>query len=169
MTSVVNQNPANTRETRVTEATRIPMSLPEQKLAVPDMPGYHLHWFRGARTARALQAGYEFVESDEVAVQRSSLADDASRSGSTDLGSRVSVVAGDADPEKGNVERLYLMKIRQEWWEQDQQALEAKNERIAATLRGSGDLEANPHGDTSNRYVPKSGRQANMFTPKRRS
>ena len=68
------QNPANAPQTRVTEATRIPMSLPELKLAVVDIPGYHLHWFRGARVPRALQAGYEYVDSSEVSIQRTGLA-----------------------------------------------------------------------------------------------
>lgn len=161
-------NPSNERASRVTEATRVPMSLPELKLAVPEIPGMHLHWFRGARVARAIQAGYEHVMADEVTIVNTGLADDASRSGNSDLGSRVSVVAGDADPDSGAVERLYLMKIRQEWWEQDQKALEAKNEKIAATLRGSGDIAPNPE-DTSNRYVPDRARQKTMFTPKRRS
>ena len=35
-------NPANPRATRVTEATRRPMSLPQLSLAVPEIPGYYL-------------------------------------------------------------------------------------------------------------------------------
>lgn len=170
MTSIVKAetpSPANVRETRVTEATRVPMSLPELKLYVPDIPGYHLHWFRGARTPRALQAGYEFVDPQEVTLVNSGLADDASRSGNSDLGSRVSVVAGDADPASGSVERLYLMKIRQEWHEQDMAALEAKNETIAAALRGGVDVGSNPHG-TEQRYIPSRGQQSTLFTPKNR-
>lgn len=170
MTSIVKAetpSPANVRETRVTEATRVPMSLPELKLYVPDIPGYHLHWFRGARTARAMQAGYEFVDPLEVTLVNTGLADDASKSGNSDLGSRVSVVAGDADPANGGVERLYLMKIRQEWHEQDMAALEAKNEQIAAAIRGSADATPNPHGNEQ-RYVPSRGKQSTIFTPKQR-
>jgi len=170
MTSIVKAetpSPANARDSRVTEATRIPMSLPELKLHVPDIPGYHLHWFRGARTARALQAGYEFVDPLEVTLVNTGLADDANKSGNSDLGSRVSVVAGDADPTSGGVERLYLMKIRQEWHDQDMAALEAKNETIAAALRGSQDVGANPHG-SEQRYVPARGKQSTLFTPKHR-
>lgn len=170
MTSIVQAetpSPANQRETRVTEATRIPMSLPELKLYVPDIPGYHLHWFRGARVGRAQQAGYEFVDPLEVTITNTSLADDASKSGNSDLGSRVSVVAGDADPANGSVERLYLMKIRQEWHEKDMAALEAKNEQIAAALRGNGDVAPNPYGNEQ-RYIPSRGKQSNLFTPKQR-
>lgn len=153
------------------ERTRIPMSLPQQKLSVPDIPGYHLHWMNGnpARIQAALQAGYEFVDQDEVTVNNLGLADDAGSSGSTDMGSRVSVLAGSGVDTTGQAERLYLMKIKQEWWEEDQRVLEDRNEQIATTLRGGSDVGGNPNG-SENRYIPEAHRKnvAELFTRKSR-
>jgi hypothetical protein len=85
------------------------------------------------------------------------------------MGSRVSVVAGNDTGEDGKEQRLYLMKIPLEFWEEDQAALEAKNEQIAATIRGGQDTSSNPNGSES-RYIPEASRRnmANLFTPKRR-
>lgn len=155
-------NPANTPETRVTEATRIPMSLPQAKLAVPDIPGYHLHWFVGANVARAIKGGYQFVAPDEVDVQNTGLADDVSKNGSSDLGTRVSVIAGGIAEGDTQPQRLYLMKIRQEWWQQDQKVLEQRNEGIARALR-SGIVGAENDPDKGLRYM-KQGQD--LFFPK---
>jgi hypothetical protein len=163
-----NENPANTLETSKIERTRIPMSLPIQKLAVPPIPGYHLHWMRGdaARVQQALRAGYEFVNQDEVDVTNTNLADNAETSGSTDMGSRVSIVAGSEIDAGGQPERLFLMKLRQEYWEEDQAVLENRNEEVAAALRG-GATPGNvaPEGA----YIPQAHRKSveNMFTRKR--
>lgn len=162
------QNPSNPAEHKLSGKDRIPMSVPQRHLEVSEIPGYHLHWFISTRIARALRAGYTFVtDEDGVDVNNFDLAGDASANGSSDMGSRISVpaaVGGDSD------ERLYLMKLPQEFWEQDQAALEARNETVARALRGEKpDTDPNPF-DTSNRYIPEGQRQmvTNMFTPKRK-
>lgn len=129
-------NPANAPQKRITEANRIPMTLPQTRLAVPEIPGHYLYWFLGQNVPRAQRAGYEFVDEGEVELNNSGIGDDTSRSGSTDLGSRVSVGAGGLIDGTTEPQRLYLMKIRQEWRDKDVQALEAVNEQIAAALRG---------------------------------
>lgn len=160
-------NPANSAVKATEAKTRIPMSLPIQKLAVPDIPGFHLHWMAGnpARISQALKAGYKFVENDEVDLNVAGLADDASKTGNSDLGSRVSV--GSGLDERGDESRLYLMKIEEEFWQEDQKLLEARNEQLAATIRGGSPDGA---GDTSNRYIPEMARKGveNLFTPKRK-
>lgn len=165
------ENPANVEAAvTVTERTRVPMSLPVQKLAVPDIPGYHLHWILGnpARIQQALRAGYEFVDEAETDITNTGLADDAQSSGNTDLGSRVSVTAGGSG-EDGQGNRLYLMKLKNEWYEADQKAYEAQSEKTAAQLRGGQDMGVNPHG-SEQRYIPESARKnvSNLFTPKSR-
>jgi hypothetical protein len=165
------QNPANALEKTKSDRTRVPMSTAQLKLEVPEIPGFHLHWMMGnpSRIAQAMKAGYTFVDHDEVDVVNTGLADDASKNGNTDMGSRVSVVAGNDTGEDGKEQRLYLMKIPLEFWNEDQGALEAKNEQIAATIRGGGDAGGNPNG-TEGRYVPEGNRKgmANLFNPKRR-
>ena len=95
-------NPANeTGQDAVStvQRRRIPMSLPQMRLEVPEgcCPGFHLHWFVGTpnRIQRAQDAGYEFVSRGEVFVNNKDLAGDVTQSGNTDLGDRVSIVDGD--------------------------------------------------------------------------
>ena len=162
-------NPANSP--KQVSRTRIPMSSPQQKLSVPDIPGFHLHWMLGgaARISQALAGGYEFVDPSEVDLGTRGIADNASAEGSTDLGSRVSVSAGSGLGEDGAPERLYLMKIKQEWWTADQLALEDRNEQIAATLRGGRTVGGDPSGSDHN-YIPDAHKKsvADLFTRKSR-
>lgn len=163
-------NPANVPQKAKVERQRIPMSMPLQKLAVPDIPGYHLHWMLGTpgRISQALRAGYEFVDGDDVDVTNTGLANDASSSGNSDLGSRISVLAGLDSGETGE-QRLYLMKLKEEYWQEDQKLVENRNEQIAAALRGGEDVAENPNG-SDNRYIPDAQKKtvAELFTPKSR-
>lgn len=165
-------NPANAPQKRVTEATRIPMNLPQAKLAVPEIPGYYLYWFLGQNVPRAQRAGYEFVDESEADLTNTGLADDASRSGNSDLGTRVSMIAGGLVEGTPEPQRLYLMKIRQEWRDKDVAALEAINERIAAAIRGGRPMPGGAGGapeetahDKLQRYLKKG---QDLFIPKRR-
>lgn len=156
-------NPANAAEKRMPTRDRIPMSLPQQKLAVPDIPGYHCHWMRGdqQRIAQALRAGYDWVAPEEVDLNTFGLANGADDSGNTDLGSRVSFISG--RDEDGSAQRLYLMKLPLELWEQDQAALAERQEQIASQLRGDKGFSERG-GDASHRYSRRE--QANIFLPK---
>ena len=116
---------------------RIPMSIPQRQLEVPDIAGYHLHWFLGSRIAHAQQGGYEFVDEKEVSLNNRSVATDATITGNADLGSRVSVIAGTGA--NGQPEHLYLMKMREEWWQDDQKVLEARNKEIMDAIYRSKD------------------------------
>lgn len=167
------QNPATSTDTIKAERKRIPMSVPVQRLAAPDIPGYHLHWFNGTpeRISRALDGGYEFVDEREAQVNNVSLGSTSTASGNTDMGSRVSVVSGEQLGKDGQPMRLILMKIRQEWYEEDQKLVEGKNEQVAASLRGGLiGSEQDRAGDTQHRYVDKNRTKIpDMFTPKHRS
>lgn len=181
--SNLEQNPANEVEVRVSDANRVPMTLPMQRLEAPEIPGHHCHWMRGdaARIQQAMRAGYEFVTGDEILVNNLDVGGDASKTGNTDMGTRVSVLASvGGDGEIGNdgqPGRLYLMKIKQEWFEKDQGILAQRNADIAESIRG-GTLDAGKNGETQGdiaaRYARLEGRtQApqkplprNMFTPK---
>ena len=158
-------NPANEIATKLSNKTRIPMSVPQQRLAAPEIPGYHCHWMRGTpdRLAQAQRAGYTFVSGEEAETNNFDLAGDPEDSGSTDLGSHVSQVAstsgGDLDPD-GNAIRMYLMKLPQELWEEDQKLIGDRNDQIAANLRGDNLVE--------NGYIPQSHKKsvAEMFQKK---
>ena len=165
----VDTNPASPTERVKVDRTRVPMSLPNQKLSAPEIPGYHTHWMRGdaVRINQALRAGYTFVEQDEVGMNTFGIADGAESDGHTDLGSRVSVIAGRG--EDGGAERLYLMKLPMEYREQDVKEAAKRQESIAASLRGDKGFSEGGM-DTSHRYAGKqSNENKNLFIPKHRS
>ncbi len=170
-------NPANVQGV-ITEKNRIPFSTPMQKLEVPPgtCPGYHLHWFNGdsIRIQRALQAGYEFVTQDEVQLNDTALGGDGLKSGSTDMGSKVSRVCGGGDiAPDGQPNRLYLMKIKQEWWIEDQKQVQKRNAAIAEALTagttGVGDSRTRENStDARQRYLDQRTKLPDLFNPNKR-
>lgn len=150
---------------------RIPMSVPVQRLEAAEIPGYHLHWFKGdiSRVQRALDGGYEYVDAREMRVNSVSLGSDSIASGNTDMGSRVSIVSGTEVGTDGQPVRLVLMKIKKEWYEEDQKILEDRNELVAASLRGGlFGSERDAPGDGATRYVDKARTVIpDLFKPKR--
>ena len=103
----------------------------EAKISVnQQIPGYHLHVFTdtGARIQEAIDTGYEFVTPEEVGGVSENV---VSRNG--DLGARIRYLV---NPRAEGTEQYgYLMKQRQEWFEEDQAELQAKNNRIDAAIR----------------------------------
>lgn len=159
-------NPANAPTNAKTEADRIPMSVPLQRLQVVDIPGYHTHWMRSTpeRIQQALRAGYTFVQDDEVQLNYKGLASSPLGGGNSDLGSGVSVPAGRTD-ERGETVRLVLMKIPLQFWDADQKALDDRQDKIAEALRTGqiGQERAGAGNDASNRYIPKGASNRNIF------
>ena len=152
-------NPANSqaqdRGNQIGSRKRIPMSVPKAKLSVPEIAGYHLHWINdyAGRVAQAHQGGYEFVSEEEALVNSFSLGTASDLSGNTDMGSRVSVVVG--KNEDGTALRAYLMKIRNEWFVEDQAVAQERVEAVDQQIkRGRVGSEADKNkSDTANRYV----------------
>lgn len=168
--SIEKLNPG-TNALSTAERKRIPMSVPVQKLEAPEIPGYHLHWFTGSaeRLQRAIDGGYEFVDNREIKINSVSLGGDSAESGNTDMGSRVSIVSGTEIGKDGQPMRLVLMKIKQEWYEEDQKLMEERNELVAKSLRGGlFGAEKDAPGDTRHRYVDAARTTIpDLFKPKR--
>jgi hypothetical protein len=167
------QSPANAEETFVVPADFIPMSMPKERLSVPDRPGWHRHWFRGSpdRLARAQEAYYQFVDPATIHTANFDVAGDGSQAGNTDMGTRYSVVAGDDLDNSGQPSRLYLMECRQELFELSQKLLADRNESIATALRGGqiGAMEGDGGEtafDASQRYVK--GKVPDLFNPRKK-
>ena len=120
----------------------------EVKLSVRNqIPGYHLHVFTdaGSRIQEAMDSGYEFVTPTEVGGVSENV---VSRNG--DLGERIRYLV---NPRAEGTEQYgYLMKIRQEWYEQDQAELQAKNNRIDESIRSGKVTGNNPAF-----YTPRDG------------
>ena len=137
---------------------RIPMSVPQQRLQVPEIPGFHLHWFAERNVPRALAAAYEPVHIDDVPVHQRGVANNGETSGSADLGTGVKIQAG--LNELSRPEYLVLMKLPLEFWEEDRREIDAKNAaRMGSIFRDEQILDdpANPQrgDDAALRYVKK--------------
>ncbi len=168
-----NQNPSAAKNA---PRARIPLSVPQRKLEVPPIPGYYLRWFRGTpqRLAQAEQAGYVFVHPDEVKLNGVSVGGDASKSGNTDLGSRVSVIEGSETDGAGQAVRMYLMKQKMEHYLEDKKIIQDRNDSIADAMTANfrqGTIGGKDQGETtedvSRRYVdPKRTRIPDLFRRK---
>ena len=171
--AVAPTNPGTDAGKTVAERKRIPMSVPVQRLEVADLPGYHLHWFLSSpeRLQRAMDGGYEFVDEQEMKINNVSLGGTSAASGNTDMGSRVSIVSGQEVGKDGQPTRLILMKIKQEWWDEDQVLVENRNSKVRdALLGGMIGAENDRPGDSQHRYVDKTRTQIpDFFKPRRKS
>lgn len=163
------QNPAERPGRSSAERQRVPMSVPLLRLQVPEIPGWHLHWFRGTpeRIARALQGGYEYVTPEEVELNNLDIGGASAANGNADMGSRVSVISGEEVGRDSQPISMILMKIREELWREDQDALGERQEQIAEVIRG-GKVGAGMQGegarDVAQRYTRNTD---NLFTRKR--
>lgn len=172
-------NPAGESAPRV-ERKRIPMSLPTQKLAAAEIPGYFTYWMRGIpdRLLQADRAGFEFVSQEEALINNVSLGGDTMKDGSTDMGSRVSVLAsstsgGEIGSDNQPI-RLYLMKQKWEWHMEDENLLQQRNLSVADALSGQfdagtvgGKAPGESSEDLAQRYVDRSrSRRPDLFKPK---
>lgn len=172
LTTQTTDNPASRAGSTLADGRkRVPMTLPTQRLAVPEIPGYHTHWMLSNpdRIQQALNAGYEFVEQAEVAGKLSVrlIGGKAEDSTSSDMGSRVSTLAnptGGGDLDGGQPARLILMKQKLEWYEEDQRLLQARNDSVVdaltASFRGGvvgGKADGETNEDLQQRYVGLGG------------
>lgn len=158
------------------ERKRIPLSVPQRKLEVPPIPGFHLRWIRGtaARLKQAEDAGFLYVDDKEITLNNSLVGGDAAQTGNTDLGSRVSIIEG-SDVENGQAVRLYLMKQPMEYYLEDRKITEDRNDSIADALNGQydqgmvgGRASGETQADAAQRYVdPARSKRPDLFRRKR--
>jgi hypothetical protein len=121
-------NPAST-SFGVTAESRVSMNVPERQLEVPEIEGFHLHWFLETNLHKAVRAGYEYVSPGEVPTMDRSIGGRSEGSESEDLGGgRIAHIAGQAAD--GRPLQLVLMKIRCEWYFEDQRKIAARNRQV---------------------------------------
>jgi hypothetical protein len=125
---------------------RVPFGAHRTKLQVEDtIPGYVLRWFNDVdgRLQRAEEGGYVFVTSDEVPR----LGQGALHQGNSDVNSKVSKIVSRGKDEI----RAYLMKIKKEYYDEDQAVKESVNYQVDEAMRAG-----TPSGNVvENQYVPK--------------
>lgn len=123
----------------------------EGKLRVEHaIEGYHLHIFNDTpgRVEQALDVGYEFVKLDEVGGVATNVV-----SRNTDIGDKVRFLVGTTA--NNEPQYAYLMKIQTEFYEEDQNVLQAKNNNVDDAIRG-GKLMKEGH-TTDGFYSPREG------------
>ena len=114
------------------------------------IPGYHLHIFNDepGRVQQALDGGWEFVKPEEVGGVGERVT-----SVNTDLGDKVRYLVGVA--EKGDGLYGYLMKIREEWWLEDQEEMQKRNVLVDDAIRAGTNTKAGTSADGF--YTPREG------------
>lgn len=120
---------------------RKPLGVKRSKLAVPKLiEGWHLRWIvdEPGRIAEAMEGDYSFVEPHEVGYQETK-------------DNRVRILGG--VQENGEPLYQYLMKIPQEYFEEDQKVKATQLDQIDNAIR-RGQIDRTL-GD--NRYVPDGG------------
>jgi len=153
-------NPANSLEQRQEtvrqKRKRVPMTMATRKLETPELPGFYLHWINGApdRVAKALNADYTFVQKDELPGYTLELGEQTGISGSADMGSRISVVAGGVNDD-GQASRLYLMKLPMELREEDLRARDEEGQKLIDALRNDPNARVGSGEDNDKRYGQK--------------
>ena len=107
---------------------------------------YHYHWINDTpgRILQAQNGDYEFVSPQEVGLNEQNFGDLV-------RDSKVRVYAGVNDD--GNPIFAYLMKIRIEWYKEDQAEMQEQVDRIDTAMR-KGKLNDVPMG-----YIPEGGIQ----------
>ena len=144
LTRTANERPTRERVRNVFNGTQAKLTVNNQ------IPGYHMHIFNDepGRIQTAIDGGWEFVTPDEVGGVKDSVT-----SGNTDLGDKVRFLVGTS--EKGDGLYAYLMKIKEEWWQEDQAEIQKRNDRVDDAIRGG----VNVKDGTSSEgfYTPKGG------------
>lgn len=140
-------------EVKRTRKKRSTFNGTEGKLSMsrPHIPGYHLHILNdiNGRIQQALDNGYEFVTSEEVGGASNSNVTNRN----TDLGDKVRFQVGHDD--KGSPLYGYVMKIPEDWYAEDQKAIQDRNDKIDHAIR-QGKVTAD--GQSSDGfYTPKGG------------
>lgn len=112
--------------------------------------GYHLYFFNDepGRIQAALDAGWEFVSPEEVGYASTNVTNR-----NVDLGDRVSVIGSKND--QGQPVAQVLLKIRQDWWQEDQDDIQRRNDRTDAAIRkgkGGSDVDTTGFYDAGIKY-----------------
>lgn len=128
------------RELERAPRKRIPFGAPRTKLEVPYKPeGYHLHWVNddAGRIFAAQQGYYDFVTPEEVGMDKTE-------------DNKVKVLVG-KNAQNGPL-FAYLMKIKQEYYEEDRKLINTRQDDFEKALKKLGNNQNGEHG-----YVPKEG------------
>jgi hypothetical protein len=141
----------DTGEGRTIRRKRGVLNGTESKMKINKLiEGFHLHWMNDERNRidDALEAGYEFVKPEEVGGMSNNNVTSRNQELSKD---KVRLLVGST--QEGPL-FAYLMKIRQDWYDEDQGSLHEKNDTVDAAIRGG---KTTTGTSTDGFYVPREG------------
>ena len=138
------ERPTSTRKRNVFNGTQGKLTVNSQ------IPGYHLHIFNDepGRIQTAIDGGWEFVKPEEVGGVGERVT-----SVNTDLGDKVRYLVGVG--EKGDGLYAYLMKIREDWWQEDQEEMQKRNDIVDDAIRAGTNTKAGTNSEGF--YTPREG------------
>lgn len=143
------RNDDRTRDDSGTRRERVPLGVVRRKLSFRNQdPNFQYRWMKDKdnRINEALDGGYEFVERDSGTAGDDSTSDQGQDT-------RISKVTGST--ERGDSQRSYLMRIRKDWYEQDQAEKQKYLDEIEQQITRGVDGQGRPGVD--GRYIPTSG------------
>ena len=127
----------NRRKRKPVGVMRLKMSLDDETLKELDRKGIVPRWFndKPGRIQAAIAGGYEFISLDGVKI------------GDDEQGSDEKRVKMDAGTNKdGSLISAYLMGIKKEWHDEDQQAKEDSNKMVDEAIKGGQPQGLQHHG-----------------------
>lgn len=179
LANMAGQNPANPPEKPAGDRVRVPMTTPTRKLEVAELPGFWLQWIRGTpdRVMQAKAAFFEHVTESEIHPNNHDLGGDARTSGNTDMGTIVSTTDGSGEiGADGQGVRMYLMKQRKEYHDEDMAINQRRNDSVVDSLTsafrhgtvgvGAEGAPAETSDDLQKRYVKPDLRIPEIFRRK---
>jgi len=93
------------------------------------VPGHHLCWMNDdGNVEKALESGYEFVSKHETEIEN------GVSPSNVDMTDRIKLKVGTL--EGGDALYAYLMKIKNEWYEEDMNTIEQENRKIEEAIAG---------------------------------
>lgn len=129
-------NPANSHEQRMLaeRGPRLSLNAPQLNLSVPAIEGFHLHWFLETNVPLAIRGWYEFVSPGEVLIPDKNIGGRPAGIAGEDLGGNRVTQINKGPGADGRPIQFVLMKIRQEWYFDEQRILAERNYSILAQI-----------------------------------
>jgi hypothetical protein len=120
----VSERGTETVRSQAQRPRRNSIGVPRLTLAVTnEIPGHHLCWMNDdGNVQNALDSGYEFVTRGETELANGVTPQN------TDMSDKVKQKVGTT--QQGDVLYAYLMKIKNEWHEEDMAAIELQNKQV---------------------------------------
>jgi len=141
-------------EKRQRRKNRVPLGGIRRKMSFDNQEeGYVYRWVNDnrLRLTEAQEAGYEFVDASGGSVGDPDVANEGGQSIDSRTGKNVGV------KEDGSPLRAYLMRIKKDWYEEDQAEKQARVDDLETAIASGADEHATR---IDKRYIPGGGSKA---------